>query len=390
MPRKGENIYKRKDGRWEGRYIRSYNIDGKALLGYVYGKTYRDVKQKLNISKVLPQNTSRNASKIITYNELLDEWLFSKKLNVKESTYARYLHLIQAHIKPNLGKYLLSQITVKSIENFIEFQLNSGRLDGKGGLSPKTVSDMLTIIKSTLEYANINNYTTYCNLKKLTIKKKEKEMRVLTNTEQDELLKTLFKDMDLSKFGVLLSLYTGIRIGELCALKWECFNLSDSTLNIKKTMQRIQETSTATEAKTKIIISEPKSECSARIIPLPSFISDIARQFYASPQAFVLTGSESQFLEPRTMQSRFKKYVAESGIDKANFHSLRHTFATRCVEVGFEIKSLSEILGHANVNITLNRYVHSSFELKCSNMNKLKLNFKPSEKPSELCLKSHC
>lgn len=384
MPRKGENIYKRKDGRWEGRYIRSYNIDGKTAYGYIYGKTYREVKQKLNISKALPQNTSRNTGKIITYGELLDEWLYSTRLNVKESTYARYLHLIQAHIKPKLGKNLLSQITGKSIEYFVEFQLSNGRLDGKGGLSAKTVSDTLTIIKNTLEYANINNYTTYCNLKKLTIKKKDKEMRVLTNAEQDVLIKTLFNDMDLCKFGVLLSLYTGIRIGELCALKWEDFNLSDSTLNVRKTMQRIQETNAITEAKTKVIITEPKSEYSARVIPLPSFISDIARELYTSPQAFILTGSESNFVEPRTMQNRFKKYVEESGIEKANFHSLRHTFATRCVEVGFEIKSLSEILGHSSVNITLNRYVHSSFELKRSNMNKLKLNFKPSKKPSKL------
>lgn len=379
MSRKGENIYKRKDGRWEGRYIRSYNIDGKAVYGYIYGRTYGEVKQKLNISKILPQKTSRNSGKNITYSELLDEWLCSTKLNVKESTYVRYLHLIQSHIKPKLGKNLLSQITVKSIEKFVAFQLNNGRLDGKGGLSPKTISDMLTIIKSTLEYANINNYTTYCNLKKLTIKKKGKEMRVLTNTEQDELLKTLLNNMDLSKFGVLLALYTGIRIGELCALKWEDFNLFNSTLNIRKTMQRIQETNATTETKTKVTITEPKSECSVRVIPLPKFISDIARQFYSSPQAFILTGRERKFVEPRTMQNRFKKYVTESGIEKANFHSLRHTFATRCVEVGFEIKSLSEILGHANVNITLNRYVHSSFELKCSNMNKLKINFSSSD-----------
>lgn len=385
MPRKGENIYKRKDGRWEGRYIRSYSIDGKSIFGYVYGRSYGEVKQKINLSKALPQNASRNAGKIITYAELLDDWLCSTKLNVKESTYTRYLHIIRAHIKPKLGKNLLSQITVKSIENFVAFQLNSGRLDGKGGLSAKTTSDMLTIIKSTLEYANLNNYTICCNPHKIDIKKKGREMRVLTNSEQAALLKTLFKDIDLSKFGVLLSLYTGIRIGELCALKWEDFNLFNSSLNIRKTMQRIQETGAITKAKTKVTITEPKSECSTRVIPLPNFISDIARRFYASSQAFILTGSENKFVEPRTMQNRFKKYVAESGIKKANFHSLRHTFATRCVEVGFEIKSLSEILGHANVNITLNRYVHSSFELKCSNMNKLKLNFEPSEKPSNLC-----
>lgn len=354
MPRKGENIYKRKDGRWEGRYIRYYNIDGKAAFGYIYARTYRDVKEKLALYKSSPSSSVSKRRKIFTYSQLLDEWLWSTRLKVKESTYARYLQLIQAHIRPTMGKYLLSQITLRSIENFIAFQLKSGRLDAKGGLSSKTVADMLTIIKSTLEYANMNNYITHCNLKKLSIKKKENEMRVLTNDEQEALIKELFENMNFSKFGVLLSLYTGIRIGELCALKWEDISLTDSTLKIRKTMQRIQETASISEARTKIAITEPKSKCSIREIPLPGFIIDIAQQLYTSPQAFVLTGSESRFIEPRTMQNHFKKYVTESGIEKANFHSLRHTFATRCVEVGFEIKSLSEILGHASVNITVN------------------------------------
>lgn len=374
MPKKGENIYKRKDGRWEGRYIRSHDAKGKAEYGYVYGKTYSEVKQKLLRMKVLPQHRSdKQGKKTITYSQLLDDWLRSSRLNTKESTYARYAHLIERHIKPHLGDSLLSQLTTQAIEDFIAAQLESGRLDGCGGLSAKTVTDILTVIKNTMEYARYNNYEIGCNLKKLSIKKKEKEMRVLTPMEQAALLKTLTDEMDLCKFGVILSLYTGIRIGELCALTWEDLCLSQSVLKVRKTMQRIQETEIGAIRKTKIIITEPKSKCSIREIPLPPFIVDMARPFSTSPQAFVLTGDTKRFIEPRIMQNRFKSYVSESGIEKANFHATRHTFATRCVEVGFEIKSLSEILGHANVNITLNRYVHSSFELKCSNMNKLTL-----------------
>ena len=148
-------------------------------------------------------------------------------------------------------------------------------------------------------------------------------------------------------------------------------SISNSMLKIRKTMQRIKDTNIGAAKKTKIVITEPKSECSIRDIPLPSFMNEIARQFEGVPKAFVLTGDRNKFVEPRTMQNRFKVYVKESGIKDANYHALRHTFATRCIEVGFEIKSLSEVLGHSNVNITLNRYVHSSFELKCSNMNKL-------------------
>lgn len=263
-------------------------------------------------------------------------------------------------------------LSTEIVENFIEFQLTDGRLDNTGGLAPKTVTDILTIIKGTMEYARYREIPVMCNLSKLTIKKKEKEMRVLTQAEQDALIRVLVEDMDLYKFGVFLALYTGIRIGELCALQWEDFNIACTTLKIRKTMQRIQNTENGAFPKTKIVVTEPKSRSSIREIPLPIFVTDITRQFVSDPKSYILSGND-RYVEPRTMQNRFKAYVRESGISTANFHALRHTFATRCVEVGFEIKSLSEILGHANVNITLNRYVHSSFELKCENMNKLNL-----------------
>lgn len=374
MSKKGENIYKRKDGRWEGRYIRCYTEMNKAKYGYLYGRTYNEVKQKLIEKKnEILQAPDISTKKAVTYAEVLESWLNSSRINTKESTYARYTHLIRTHIKPHLGSYQLSRMTTQLIEEYIENQLTCGRLDNTGGLSPKTVTDILTIVKSTVEYAKYNNLTVICNLNKLTVKKKEGEMRVLSQIEQDALINVLTQDMDLYKFGVLLSLCTGIRIGELCALQWEDLCLDSSTLKIRKTMQRIQDTAKNAESKTKIVITEPKSQCSVREIPLTSYVCNIAKLFSAHPKAFVLTGEPDRYIEPRTMQNRFKSYVAESGLSATNFHALRHTFATRCVEVGFELKSLSEILGHANVNITLNRYVHSSFELKQMNMNKLLL-----------------
>ena len=354
MPRKGENIYKRKDGRWEGRYIRSYDSEHKAKYAYVYGKTYSEVKRKLTEQRGNVQKVQPTKNKSSTYGELLDCWLHSMQLNTKESTQARYTHLIKTHIKPHLGAVQLSQLTTDVIEIFIEQQLTDGRLDNSGGLSPKTVTDILTIIKSTIEYARYKEFPVICNLSKLSIKKKEKEMRVFTPSEQESLIGTLTNDMDHSKFGVLLSLYTGIRVGELCALQWEDFDLAHSKLKIRKTMQRIQDLGNGSVSKTKIVITEPKSQCSIREIPLPLFIVDVAKKFASNPKAYILTGTD-QYIEPRTMQNRFKSYVKECNVEPANFHVLRHTFATRCVEVGFEVKSLSEVLGHANVNITLNR-----------------------------------
>lgn len=374
MSKKGENIYKRKDGRWEGRYIQCYDENGKIKYGYVYSKTYSETKAKVLEQLMHVSNHSILPTRNTTlYEDVLAIWLQSLKINVKESTYARYLHLIKSHICPILGKYQISKISTQQIEHFVEQKLHNGRLDKAGALSPKTVTDILAIIKSSMEYAKYNNINIVCNLDKLSIKKKDKEMRVLCQTEQDALVKVLLDDIDLYKFGVLLSLYTGIRIGELCALKWENLCLDTHTLKIRETLQRIQDTNINTPAKTKVIITEPKSQCSIRDIPLPDCIVEIAKQFQNTSQSFILTGKKDKYIEPRTMQNHFKIYIKKSGIKAANFHSLRHTFATRCVEIGFELKSLSEILGHANVNITLNRYVHSSFDLKYNNMNKLSL-----------------
>jgi len=372
MPRKGENIYKRKDGRWEGRFIKEYGVNRKALYGYVYGKTYNEVRQKLRKAQVkelspqLPSNQSAT-----TYNDLLKLWLASVRINVKESTYARYYQLVSTHISPTLGKYDIEKIGTPMIEHYIGSLLKNGRLDGTGGLSAKSVSDILTIIKSSFAYAKDNDYAVRCKIEKVSVKKPTPDMRVLSASEQSALKEFLLCDMDLSQFGVLLSLYTGIRIGELCALRWEHLKLDAGILEVRETMQRVKNLSNSEDTKTRIIITEPKSECSVRDIPLPQFIIEIARQFESAPETFVLTGSPNTFIEPRTLQYRFQKYIQACGIKDANYHSMRHTFATRCIEIGFDIKSLSEILGHANVNITLNRYVHSSFELKKQNMLKL-------------------
>lgn len=221
MPRKGENIYKRKDGRWEGRYIGCYDENHKAKYVYIYGKTYTEVKQKLVVERGRQKQHVPAEKKQITYGEVLDLWLHSTKTSIKESTYARYAHLINSHIKPQLGDYKLSMLSTEIIENFIENQLVEGQLDRTGGLAPKTVIDLLAIVKSTIGYAQYKGFPVICNLSRLSVKRKDKEMRVLTPSERESLIGILMEDMDSFKFGVFLALYTGIRIGELCALQWK-------------------------------------------------------------------------------------------------------------------------------------------------------------------------
>lgn len=372
MARRGENIYKRKDGRWEGRFIKSHDVNGKAHYGYVYGKTYSDVKLLLREKHSKLSLVDNDALKgNVQYNSVLISWLESQKINIKESTYARYHQIIYTHLIPDLGAFKIQELNSKLIEKYLSQLIDHGRLDGTGGLSAKTASDILTVIKTSIEYAKYNDYPIQCNLDKICVKQQKDEMRVLSIEEQQKLTSVLLKETDPIKFGVLLSLYTGIRIGEVCALKWGNLNVELGILSVKETMQRIKDTSNHSVSKTKIVITEPKSKCSTRDIPLPPFIIDIAKSFRCNNNAFVLTGDKNRFVEPRTMQNHFKSIIQESHICDANYHSLRHTFATRCIELGFEVKTLSEILGHSSVNITLNRYVHSSLSMKKENMGKI-------------------
>lgn len=360
MSKRGENIYKRKDGRWEGRYIKCRTLQGKIQYGYVYGKSYSEAKAKLKENASTPIRASTNQMAQFTlYGEILKVWLLSAKNRVKESTISRYNHIVQRHIQPFLGNYQISEIGAALLEEYIDYLLQHGRLDGSGGLSPKSVADIIVVIKSSMRYAQENGYRINCSTTGLSVKRSKKDMRVLSKKEQQQLECVLMQDTDLTKFMVLLCLYTGIRIGEACALRWEHLQLDSGILKVRETMQRIQAPQNIA-AKTRVIITEPKSACSKRDIPLPKFLIQYAAQFQTERKAFVLTGETDQFIEPRTLQNRFRNYVKASGIEHANYHALRHTFATRCVELGFEIKSLSEILGHSNVNITLNKYVHSS------------------------------
>lgn len=167
-----------------------------------------------------------------------------------------------------------------------------------------------------------------------------------------------------------MCMYTGMRIGEVCALKWKDILLDEHCIFIESTMQRLK-SDNKEFAKTEVIITSPKSNSSTRTIPIPDNLYEILKKHRCSGEAYLLTGNSLRFLEPRTLQNHFKSALKICGINDANFHALRHTFATRCVEIGFDVKSLSEILGHASVNITLNKYVHPSMELKQKNMNRI-------------------
>ncbi len=367
MPRKGENIYKRKDGRWEGRYIKDRTDDGKAIYGYLYAYSYHELKEKMTQNKNAPGRDFKTSD--VLFEEIAKEWLLYTASRVKESTYVKYSNLLHCYIIPVLGKQSIQLLSSDRIDSFCRFLLTKG---GKNetGLSSKTVSDCLARIRSIMRYASDKLDLPLCDAKSVIVKQQQKEMRSLTIREQKTLLHYLYSNLNESNLGILICLFTGLRIGEICALKWSEISIPEKTLYVRFTMQRIQNLN-GIGPKTKILISEPKSTCSIRAIPLLDELIELLEKYKGSDAAYVLTGREDRYVEPRTMQYHFKKVIYECGIPRTNYHALRHTFATRCVEQEFDVKTLSEILGHANVNITLNRYVHPSMELKRKNMMRL-------------------
>ncbi len=372
MSRRGENIYKRKDGRWEGRLMTGRAADGRPAYRYFYSKTYHGVKEKMWNSMEESTFSPQETAAALRYGDILDAWLRSKRLSVKESSYAKYHHSVERYIRPQLGRCTVQALTTQRVETHMQMLLRCGGRGGQG-LAPKTVADIMGIVKDTLSFAAERGTALPCCLTRLSVRQEEPHTRVFSHEEQQRLTAFLLDGMDGSKLGVLLCLYTGMRIGEVCALRWENIPPQRRVLQIRQTVQRVQNTDPQAAARTRLLFSSPKSRCSLRDIPIPAALVPMINTQRRPDEAFVLTGEAGYCLEPRAMQHRFKRYLRLCGVADAGFHTLRHTFATRCVEMGFELKSLSEILGHANVSITLNRYVHASFALKSANMDRLTL-----------------
>lgn len=347
MPKKGTNIYKRKDGRWEARYVKAISADGLKKYGSVYGKTFSEAKEKQEFC-IRTGHLYRTNKNSHTLSNVIYEWLEFKKNSIKKSTYQKYESIIRNHIESsNLGKTSINYINTSAMVNFSDSLLK------KGKLSAKSINDILTVIGLALSYAE-GKYQ-ISKPKIIYIREVKREMRVLSLDEQSVLEEYLYSDLSNYKMGILLALYTGMRVGELCALQWE--DVGEDVIVINKTFQRIKQ-----GRKTVFEITEPKTQKSNRAIPIPKFLLPMLSQYRSCGP--VLKNRNGKPVEPRLMQLTFEKYVNECGLPKTNFHALRHTFATRCVEAGFDIKSLSDILGHTDVKTTLNKYVHSSLEQK--------------------------
>lgn len=369
MPRTGENIYKRKDGRWEGRYIKDRQPSGKVILGYVYAHSYKEVKAKLNLAMSGQAPHSNRRAPGATVSELSELWLESKKLRVKESTYNKYGNIIRKYIKPYIGSICLQDLSLTCIAALCDTLLSSGGQHATG-LSEKTVADTVSVLRSIIQHSVNMGYPCAFDVRTIRIHQKPRELRILSQHDQKVLYTHLYDNPSIHNLGILICLLTGLRIGEVCALCWEDISFSDHTMYVHQTAQRIQD-NTVPDRKTKIAISSPKSISGKRVIPMPQNLETILLNMDTPKTGFVLSGDGVHLMEPRVLQYHFKKVLKKLNMEEVNFHILRHTFATRCIELGFDVKSLSEILGHSSVAITMNKYVHPSMALKHENMQRI-------------------
>ena len=363
------NIYKRKDGRFEGRIPLGYDNKGRLKYRYLYSKNLTELKEKMLSAYAESGNpTSNTCGK--TLRELCCEWLASAKLRVKHSSYCCYEKLINKHVIPYFEDIGYGELGTPIINAFAEYKLKCGKINGKGGLSAKSVHDILVVMRSVAKYAE-REYGYRNPMRNISMPKSEnKETDVFNKDERGRLQNYLQSNLTESNLGTLLAMYSGLRIGELCALMWNDIDFENGVVRVSKALQRVSDKSG--DRKTVITVTTPKSKTSVRNIPVPAFVLDILKQNKRCDSNFILSGTNKP-IEPRTMQNRFKSVLKECGIRSANFHLLRHTYATVCIESGFDAKTVSELLGHSNVNITLNRYVHSSMEMKKKCVDRLNL-----------------
>lgn len=360
MSRRGENIYHRKDGLWEARYVKEIDIYGKKRYGSVYSRSYREAKAKRqDMLDYLLLNQKPASLRNMTVGELTDEWLLINRSRLKLSTHQRYCGYWNNHIKYSIGNMKTVFFTSMVIRQFAANLLQSG-------LSEQSCNSVLIFLHSVMKYGHQQYNLPLPEFK--YFQTEQKEMRVFSQEEQRRLVEYLKNDIDIYKFGVLIALYTGVRVGELCALQWG--DIAENCINVRRTMQRLQKED---EKGTKIVIGPPKTKKSVRIIPILSCLEEYIYYFRSnhSPTSYVISDPRISLAEPRVMQYKFKKYMEDLHIEGASFHTLRHTFATRAVEAGIDVKALSELLGHSNVQTTLNRYVHSSLSHKRVNVEKL-------------------
>ncbi|MBU5359591.1 site-specific integrase [Enterococcus raffinosus] len=356
--RKGENIYLRKDGRWEGRYPKGRKLNGRLKYGYIYGKSYTEVRQKLYPLKIQYQSLQQvKGVSADTFEEWTMEWLNEIQEEVKPSTFASYYYKITKYILPVLKDIPLNELTIENGKILLRYLQKM--------LSQSTVQVVFRILNKCLNYAKKLGKLVSNPISELQLpKSKRRKVRALTVSEQKRMMRAASQEKKGRGIPTLLSLHSGMRIGEIAALKWSDIDFEADLIHVHHTYQRVG--TTELKQKTQLILADSKTEASVRVIPLSPTLKALLKQHQKKSKGSFVFSTNGQPCEPRLLTYHFHKIRERAGLTEIHFHQLRHTFATRCLEVKKDIPSVSALLGHASTQMTLDTYVDAMLDQRFS------------------------
>ncbi len=311
----------------------------------------------------------KKGTESMKYQDWLNEWMENYIMpSSKQRTYTHYGELVKLHIIPHLGEYEMSDLSPIVLQRFVTELLQSGNLNTGKGLSANSVNGIITVVQSSLKIAYTLGIVAEFSADKIKRPKStEKKVECFSLAEQKKIEQYILKKSQDKLFGILLCLYTGLRIGELLALEWSDIDLAKAELTVNRTCHYGKDKN----GKFARITNTPKTLASARTLPLPKQIVPMLREVKKNSRSIYVISSGVKPISIRSYQKTFAGVLQKSEIPHRGFHSLRHTFATRALECGMDVKTLSEILGHKSPTVTLNRYVHSLMEHKKEMMNKV-------------------
>ncbi|MCM1231768.1 MAG: site-specific integrase [Clostridium sp.] len=296
----------------------------------------------------------------VVFNSLFDQWKTDVRNSVRASSFCFYETMLERHLRPYFGELRVEGLTTAVAQNFVGEKL-------KENLSPAYIRSIMILFQTILKSAQ-EKHQWRVPTSVLQLPKAEKRMpEIFTVQEWTHLEEHLRRQEDAFSFGLLICMYTGMRIGELSGLRWEDYDPVNIQFKIRRTVYRIKNASYHSEdgdsPKTVLHIGLPKTASSIRDIPLPCSLTDDLKKHLKSPESFILTGTK-RCMEPRNIQKRYKRLLEQLDLRYLNFHSLRHSFATLSIQNGSDCRTVAELLGHSSVNTTLNIYVHSDMEQK--------------------------
>jgi integrase len=302
------------------------------------------------------------------YQIWLDQWLTHYvKPTAKCKTYERYSSVVYNHIVPKLGRYEMDDLNPIQLQKFIAEEGKGGNLKTKGELSANTVNGIINILKMSLRAAHEAGLVGQLIADKLKRPKMtEKRVTCFTPAEQRKIEEYILSHKNDKLLGVIICLYTGLRLGELLALRWSDVDLGRAMLSVTKTCFYTKEESGKYSRRE----NSPKTPSSLRVIPIPKQLLCVFRLLKRKAKGdYVIGDKRGNAIVNRSYQRSFELLLKKLKIEHKGFHALRHTFATRALESGMDVKTLSELLGHKNAAVTLNRYVHPLMEHKKQMMN---------------------